>query len=543
MRRVSRLIALCLCGLMLLCSCEQPDPQPTATGTPAPIPTATLSFQSIRFNLGYDPTATLDPITGNSQVNQELTGLVYQCLYELDNTFTPRPVLARTASAGEDALTWTFTLAEGVVFSDGTPLTAAHVAASLNRARTSALYATRLAGVASVAAGEDGSVTVTLSRPNGNLPALLDVPIVLEQGPSEDGTEPPAPLGTGYYQYVQAGERLYLLANPYHPSVAALPYSTIPLTPVTDTGERIAAFDSGEITAVTTDFSSPYALDYSGGYEATDYPTTSLLYVGFNAAKRVCKSALVRQAFSQAFDRAALVEVQLAGHGDPAALPISPLNGEYSETHAAMLDYDMDAAAQLLAQAGCVLSEEDGLLHDPDGLFRDKDAPLVDENGRPIEQDDLVRVTLLVNSDNAVRQAVARQLADGLSRLGITVTVSSLSWVGYNNALTDGEFDLYIGEVRLTGDFDSSVLLAGALNYSGVDNQALARAMTQWRINQGEWRVLAANTLWGQFVRDLPIAPLCFKRESLLVRWGMVSNVQPTRANPYDQISHWTITG
>ena len=519
MRRVFRIAALCLCASVLLCSCEQPEPRPTLNETTDSSSAPTAPSQTGRFSLSYDPTASLHPIAGDSQVNQELTGLVYQGLYELDNTFTPRPVLAASASVSGDGLTWTFTLAEGTVFSDGTPLAARHVAASLEAARAAPGYAARMTGISSVAAGEDGAVYIALTAPNGNLPALLDIPIVLEQGPGPDGSLPPAPLGTGYYQYEQTGDKLYLQANPLHSS-AALPYGAIPLIPVSDTGERIAAFDSGEITAVTTDFSSPYALGYSGGYAVTDYPTTSLLYVGFQTGSGVCRSPLVRQAFSRAFDRWSLVEVQLAGHGDPAALPVSPLSAEYSEAHAARLEYDLDAAAQLLAEAGYTLNEEDGLLY---------------SRNTPVE------VTLLVNSDNDVRQAAARQFADALGSLGVTVTVSHLPWSDFTAALAAGEFDLYIGEVRLPGDFDPSALLAGELNYGGFESRELTPALTLWQAAQGNARTQAANVFWGQFVQTVPIAPLCFKRGSLLMRWGMASNVQPTRANPYYKLEQWVI--
>lgn len=520
MRRVFRLAALCLCAAVLLCGCEQPDPWPTPSETAAPTPTS--SPQPARFSLGYDPAASLHPITGDSQVNQELTGLVYQGLYELDNTFAAQPVLARDASVSEDGLTWVFSLAEGAVFSDGTILTARHAAASLEAARAAPGYAARLTGLTSVTAGEDGSVYITLSAPNGNLPALLDIPIVLEQEPAEDAALPPAPLGTGYYQYEQAGDRLYLQANPHHESAAALPYAAIPLTPVSETGERIAAFDSGEITAVTTDFSSPYALGYSSSYEVSDYPTTSLLYVGFHAAGGVCQSPLVRQAFSRAFDRRSLVGVQLSGHGDPSALPVSPLCGEYSGTAAVRLEYDLEAAAQLLAEAGYTVGEEGGLL---------------DRRNTPVE------VTLLVNSDNDVRQAAARQFADALGSLGVTVTVNRLPWSDFTAALAAGQFDLYLGEVRLTGDFDPSALLTGELNYGGFESEELTLALTQWQAARGEERTRAAKALWEQFAQDAPIAPLCFKRGSLLMRWGMASNLQPTRANPYYQIERWTVAG
>ena len=522
MRRVFRRIALCLCALVLLCSCEQPDdPQPTLTDIPARTLPPTADPEPARFSLGWDPTVSLNPITGDSQVNQELTGLVYQGLYELDNTFAPQPVLAAGASVSEDALRWTFTLAEGTLFSDGTPLTARHVAASLNQARTSALYAARLAAVSSVTAGEDGAVHITLSAPNAALPALLDIPIVLEPGKDENADLPPAPLGTGYYRYVREGDGLHLEINHFHPAADSLPYDAIPLIPVSDTGERIAAFDIGAVSAVTTDFLSPYALGYTDGYEITDYPTTSLLYVGFNTASRVCRSPLVRQAFSRAFDRAALVETQLAGHGDPAALPVSPLSADYSEGYASLLDYDAEAAAQLLAQAGYTLHEEDGLLYD---------------GKNPVE------ISLLVNSDNAARQAVAQQLADELAALGVTATVSRLAWNDFIAALNGGKFDLYLGEVRLTGDFDPSVLLTGKLNYGKLQSPELTRALNQWRLNQGVWRDLAAGIYWKQFVQDVPIASLCFMRNSLLVRRGMVANAQPTRANPWYQMEQWIIT-
>lgn len=537
MRRFLALaLAVCL-GLSLL-GCEQEAPLPSPdepTPTPAPVKTA----ETARFSLGYDPSASLHPITGDSQVNQDLTGLVYQGLYELDNGFSPRSVLAASGAPGEDGYSWTFAMAPGAVFSDGTPVTARHAAASLNAARSSGPYAARLAGITGVAAADEYTLTVYLSAPNGNLPTLLDVPIVLER---EDA---PAPLGTGYYLYELAGDRLCLQSNPYHAGAAALPYAVIPLTPVTGANERIAAFDSGDITAVTTEFSSAYALGYSSSYETCDYPTTTLLYVGFNASSGACQSDLVRRAFSMTFDRDTLVQVQFSGHGDPACLPVSPLCADYDGEAADLLGYDPEGAAELLAQAGYELREipaspepaeppeggesvEPAEPEEPDRLLYRRGAPL--------------EVTLLVNSDNESRQLAADSLAGALRSLGVSVTVNTLPWSDYVKALAAGRFDLYVGEVRLTGDFDPSPLLTGPLNYGTVENWALTQALWTWKGAQGEERSQAAQALWAQFAQDAPFAPLCFKRGSLLVRWGMVSDLQPTRANPFYHMEEWTTT-
>ena len=200
----------------------------------------------------------------------------------------------------------------------------------------------------------------------------------------------------------------------------ALPYDTIPLREVRGAEERIAAFDSGEVTAAVTDFSSAYALGYSGTYEACDFPTTTLLYVGFRTSGGVCASARVRQAFSRAFDRASMTASLMAGHGDPACLPVSPLHGAYDQEAASALDYDAQAAGELLTQAGYALGA--------DGVRRRGSSPL--------------RVTIAVNNDSAFKQSLAEFLAQCLESLGVTVTVDAMPWESYQSALASGQFDL-----------------------------------------------------------------------------------------------------
>ncbi len=109
MRRwLSLLLAVCL-GLSLTgCQPQEEEPEPSPSETASPVPTR--SPETVQFSLGYDPGASLHPITGDSQVNQDLTGLVYQGLYELDNEFVPQPVLADSGAPGEDGYSWTFTM-------------------------------------------------------------------------------------------------------------------------------------------------------------------------------------------------------------------------------------------------------------------------------------------------------------------------------------------------------------------------------------------------------------------------------------------------
>ena len=145
----------------------------------------------------------------------------------------------------------------------------------------------------------------------------------------------------------------------------------------------------------------------------------------------------------------------------------------------------------------------------------------------------------VVNRDSTIKTAIAGQLAQDLQALGAEVTVEELGWADYTAALAAGDFDLYLGEVRLTGDFDCTTLVSGALNYGSYASAEVSQMLNAWRAAAGQARVTAAQALWEALADDLPFAVLCFKNQSLLVRWGMVENLAPVQGNPFAGVENW----
>lgn len=490
-----------LCLLLGACGAQTtPAPSGTPEPTPTPVP--------VEFSLPYYADASLHPITGQSRTNLTLSSLVYEGLFSLDNTFTASPVLAEHWTVSEDGLTWTFTLARAA-FSDGSPLTAAEAAASLELARTSALYAGRLDGVRAVRAQED-TLVVELTRPNTGLPALLDIPIVKE-------TEGAAPLGTGRYAYAGGEEGVYLKKTA--DAAAGLP-DTIPLTRIRGADDLIYAFDTKEVSLVTADLTGTDSLGYSGGCEVWDYPTTALLYLGFRADQGPCADPTLRRAVSLALDRDTVVTALLARHARAAVLPVPPESPLYDGKLAAELAYSPQKAAELLAEGGYTLREGK--------LYRGRTA---------------VSLELLVNTDNSFKLAAAEYLAGELEKLGLTVSVVKLSWQDYTVRLDKGEFDLYLGETLLRADFDLTALVgsAGELNYGRWTDGEADALLEGFRSAGSGARPAAACVLYEALAREVPIAPICFKNQSVLTQWGQVTGLAPTRADPFagDQ---WRIT-
>lgn len=478
-----------------------PDPSPSPTQeVPSPTPTP-VAKQA--FSLPVEPEGTWNPYVGSRSTNMILASLLYDSLYGLDNSFEPYPVLAQGAAAEEDGLTWRVTLKSGVTFSNGTALDARTVCAALTAAKgEKSLYAARLEQVKTITAEGENTVVFQLNVPNRDLLALLDIPVAL--------VEQEEVYGTG--RYVLDGERLLARAGGWRGSLE-IPRE-IKLTSISAADELIAAFDSGGLGLVASDPTGPDALGFSGSYQTWEYPTTTMLYLGFHRASGVCQNPEVRAALSRAVDRGELVKEVLKGHASIAALPAPPTAKRYDQTVAKTLGYDPLAAAEALDAMGYEVGE--------DGVRRSGKRTLA--------------LTLLVNSDNLFKEKLGAAIAADLEAVGFEVTVTALPWEEYKKALATGEFDLYLGETRLTGDLDlSAFFTAGSgLCYGGAPDKELAGALESARAT-GEWQ-----EFYALYAQQPPFVTLCFKTGAVLTQWGQVSGLRPTQNDLFYQLENWT---
>ena len=454
------------------------------------------------FTLPVFPDFSLHPTLGANRANLTLSPLLYEGLFLVNEAFEAVPVLCERYSVSEDKLVWTFDLREGITFSDGSPLSGQAVADALELARSEqSRYHTRLTDISSITA-EENTLTITLSRPNGDLPVLLDIPIASGSGDR--------PSGTGPYVLSSSDEGLFLTARPGWWQGKELPLETIPLYSVSKSDELIYAFDTGNISLLDVDLMATNAMGYGGNYQTWDYTTTDLIYLGFNTSSGLCRSAAVRLALSAAIDRLAIAQTTYASHASPTSLPIHPDSSLYSSEIAGRLGYEPDTLVTQLEELNL--------------------------SGRELR--------LLVNSENEAKISAAQLIAYQLESAGLTIQVEQLSYENFTAALSQGSFDLYLGETVLTADFDLSPLLSssGSLNYGRWQNSetdALLSAMHS--AGQGEEKRLASQALSAHLEQQLPIAPLLFKNGSVLTQWGRLTQLNPIRNNVFYQLENWII--
>lgn len=506
---MKRLPALMLVLLLVLTGCGQwEDPQDSLYDTLAPYfgtadkedPLPVLTS----FALPYLDGETVDPITCSDGAQKTLGSLLYEGLFALDPSFEPQPCLAEGYSYDAASRTYTIALRQGVFFSDGTELTARDVVYSINRARNSERYGSRLADVSAVE-GSGSTVTIRLRRDNAAFISRLDIPVIKYNTGSLT-----YPVGTGPYYYTQEGGTAWLAVSERWWQQKTLPLERIELVRCKDSDTMSYAFYSREIQLLMCDLTSTATSNVYGSGTYTDAATTTMHFIGINTARAPLSDPALRRALQLGIDRQGCIDAFFLGHGLAAQSPLSPASALYPT----VLDvaYSPDNFNTAMADAGYARGEA-------------------------------VELTLLVNQENSFKIAAAERIAQDLSGHDVHITVRQLPWEQYLLALQTGDYDLYYGECRLTADWDLQSLVGtgGALNYGGYSSTETDQLLAEYLRAPEAERQETMLALCRQLRQEAPILPVCFKSVSVLLPSGAVEAVTPTAANPFYDLPEWKV--
>ena len=145
-----RKILYCLISLLLVlgilsgcASGDEPEQETPAdsginsdtslTGTPL------KSNSDGRLTLVYAPGSSLNPYSSDSEFNLQLSGLMYESLFSLDENFNVQQVLCKSYTTA-DGINYTFELKPGIKFWNGADFNAYDAVYSINRAKSSDKY-------------------------------------------------------------------------------------------------------------------------------------------------------------------------------------------------------------------------------------------------------------------------------------------------------------------------------------------------------------------------------------------------------------------
>ncbi len=153
----------------------------------------------------------LDPIWTSAAITTSHGQMIYDVLITVDEHLRPRLQMAESATPSADGMRWTFVLRPGLMFHDGTPVTAEDVVLSLQRwgKRVTAGQAL-FARTASLTATDARTIELVLSRPFGPVLDALASPILAPfvmraaDARTDAFQQVKTTVGSGPFQFVEA---------------------------------------------------------------------------------------------------------------------------------------------------------------------------------------------------------------------------------------------------------------------------------------------------------------------------------------------------
>jgi peptide/nickel transport system substrate-binding protein len=274
--------------------------------------------------------ANPDPVWSTALVVSMHSYLVWDRLYGLDENFVPRPQMVGGEEVTDNGLTWTLTLREGLVYSDGEKVRAADAVASILRtAKRQPLVETLMAMTNELVAVDDNRVRFRLKRPFALVPrALNDVVIMPERIAKTDAfTQINEYVGSGPYRFVREEWRagtgaIYVRNDRYVPRnepVSMLAggkvahFERVEWTTMPDPSTSAAALQQGEVDWVDTPLIDllPSLRRVPGVEVAVFDKLGDLMSMFFNQHQAPFNNAKLRQAVLAAVDQQDFVDAVL----------------------------------------------------------------------------------------------------------------------------------------------------------------------------------------------------------------------------------------
>lgn len=500
MKRFLSLICIVL-SVALLASCSHtPNGPATSSGGSAP------SAQATVVTLPFSYADTLNPYTAATKPNRELSHLLYDSLFVLDENYLPISRLAKSYEINGKSCT---VVIKSAKFTDGSAVTAGDVVYSTRLAKAEgSRYASQLATLTDCTAIDDSTVKFTFSIFDEWCISLLDYPIIKKDTEklTDGNNQAIPPVGCGRYVFKSDAGKYWLAANgSYHGG--ELGCKSIELLNLPDSESLEHYLASGRISLYFTDMQNGQMPGYHSTYKTIGL--TNLVYLGVSLHSGTVGNINVRYAVSAALDRSELCQKAFFGF----ATPIGGLfpNGRNS------------SISDLYADNKDNLKQAVAYLQKIDYNDKDKDGYLINSKGKRLT------IQLLYNSDNELRKLQAEQIASQLKAVGIEPLLFGKKKADYDLDIAYGNYDLYIGEIRFNKNFDLSTFFTRqALGDGFVDNSATAAAFASYYA--GESQLISAYTA---FCGEMPVIPLCYRSGVLTISQNIGTDLSLSLSDSY----------
>lgn len=454
------------------------------------------------FSLPYFSSDSLNPYSAQQSVNFYLGTLLYDPLFELDENFNAVAVIADKIT--QQGTVCTVTIKKDIKFSDGSNIELKDIVASFSAAKKSNYFSQRLSNAVSCKISGN-SVVFTLKNADVNFVKNLNFPII------KSGSTESKAIGSGRFCFATEQTVLGLCKNQYSirknskiqnvSLVEIHKYSTLPyMIKIGSVNFVYANYSDFDIKTAASKISSVLM--------------NNLVYLGINSDNPYLANQDFRKAVSLIINRKSILTDAYANSGFATAAPFHPQAADLNTEDYSFDLTNIEAAAQLLLTAGFAQKNENGIFTSFDGT--------------PIS------LRLAVNKNNSARLRAAQAIKLSLEAAGIAVELIQEDANAYKKRIASNDYDLFIGEVKLTPDNNvSSLLSSGPLNAcdDGGETVGAYRKYISGEITLAEFlRVFDLKT---------PFIPILYRNGTAVFSGTLSGNGMVTEYDVFAVMENW----
>lgn len=451
---------------------------------------------------------TLNPYKTVSKTNAEIGLLIFEPLVRVNNYFETELCLAESIEIYEKTCTVKLKSAK---FSDSTPLTSSDVVFSYNLALKSEVYSYLFYNVESLKAENDSTLIFTLKNFDPYFDSLLTFPILkqaTDELKNEDNVEIP-PVGTGRFLLAEDNSALLVPNEFYHGKKTPISKITLIDAPDSESAEHYVKIGATDI--YYTNKAAGSAVSMSGTKSSVNL--NNLIYIGVNNNYGQLQNVAIRFAISAGLDRSEIIRTAYHSEAKAASGFFHP---EWANTSGYQTILDTSSSKiviENLEKMGYNILNKDGIRTNSSGSSLTFD--------------------LLVCKDSPSQVALGKAVSNQLLGFGIKINVKAFSRNNYLNALESGNFQLYVGEVKLLPNMDiSSLVLPGGSAAYGMAAAPLS-SETEDEFDNSDYRLILKGYKDGKntiadvatsLLSSMPLIPVAY-RNALIFYSDTISDI------------------
>jgi peptide/nickel transport system substrate-binding protein len=362
----------------------------------------------LRFGFSTEP-ATLDPLSSaNTADGRSILFNVFEGLVKPNPDGSLECAAAEAYAVERDGLAYNFTLRKGLLFHDGTAVTAEDVVFTLETAK-----ANQFEGFANVDAVEivgGGNVRITLKERDPEFLTNLTVGIV----PKHNGSREKNAVGTGPFmiESYTTQQSLVLVKNPSYYKSGYPRLNRVTIVFVADSSALLTALLGGNIDGAAITGSLLEQLP-ENDFDVVPGYSNSVQLLALNNSVKPLDDVRVRRALNYAVDVREIIDTAFYGRGEASGSPLIPgLSRAYEMSLKDPYPVDIARAKSLLAEAGY-----------PDGFS----------------------LEITVPSAYVMHVDTAQVLVNQLAKAGVAAVIKQVDWAAWlSNVYRDRNFQATI---------------------------------------------------------------------------------------------------